>query len=479
MKEKIKKIFTLSNTLSLISVLLNVYLLNLILQLDMIPAKCILILVGIIYVFNILFIVFTKKKKKKLRVIGYILLIIMVLLNITVDFYLGSTNKFLNNAFDNATNINEVNYYVVTSKSANYKSINALDKKDLYYYSSEININKALKKLNTKVEFNKSSYDDLSNMFSDLKAKKVDFVLVSKTYYELITALDDNYSKDNYKVLYKFKLSEKMSIAKTEESDSFNIFIGGRDFTNTNMDFNMIVTINRKTHEILFTSIPRDYYIEVDGYNGKKDTLSYMGALGITTNMKSIEKLFNIKIDYYLSIKTTSLVRLVDEVGGINYCSDDEYTTTHAMILDSYDDTKGKKLFVKKGCQHLNGIQTLTVARERKKLQGGDRQRQKNCQAIIIDIFEQLVSTNTLVNYNNILNSVSDLYETTIPKNVMTSIVKDTVSNGNNWKFETQSVNGYDTHDYVHMTNLKDWVTYPDMITVENAITKINEVLKK
>ena len=119
------------------------------------------------------------------------------------------------------------------------------------------------------------------------------------------------------------------------------------NFTNTNMDFNMIVSINTKTHEVLFTSMPRDYYIEVDGYNGKKDTLSYMGALGITTNMKSIEKLFNIKIDYYLSIKTTSLVRLVDEVGGINYCSDDAYTTTHAMILDSYDDTKGKKLFVK------------------------------------------------------------------------------------------------------------------------------------
>jgi len=241
----------------------------------------------------------------------------------------------------------------------------------------------------------------------------------------------------------------------------------------------MIVTVNTKTHEVLFTSMPRDYYIEVDGYNGKKDTLSYMGALGINTNMKSIEKLFNIKIDYYLSIKTKSLVRLVDEIGGINYCSEQAYTTSHAMILDSYDDSKGKKLYVKKGCQHLNGIQTLTVARERISHQGGDRQRQKNCQAIIIDIFEQLISTNTLTNYNNILDSVSDLYETTIPKKVITNIVKDTVDNGNNWKFEMQSVNGEDTHDYVHMIDLIDWVTYPDMSTVYNATLKINEVLNK
>ena len=72
MKEKLKKTFTLSNILSLISILLNTYILNLILKLDIIPAKYMLLLAGIIYIFNILFIVFTKMNKKLVRVIGYI-----------------------------------------------------------------------------------------------------------------------------------------------------------------------------------------------------------------------------------------------------------------------------------------------------------------------------------------------------------------------------------------------------------------------
>ena len=49
-----------------------------------------------------------------------------------------------------------------------------------------------------------------------------------------------------------------------------------------------------------------------------------------------------------------------------------EYTTSHALILDTYDDSLGEKLHVKKGCQWLNGIETLTVARERLAFKTGD-----------------------------------------------------------------------------------------------------------
>ena len=38
----------------------------------------------------------------------------------------------------------------------------------------------------------------------------------------------------------------------------------------------------------------------------------------------------------------------------IDYCSDIEFTTTHTQVLDTYNDSKGKKLHINKGCQHLN-----------------------------------------------------------------------------------------------------------------------------
>ena len=287
-----------------------------------------------------------------------------------------------------------------------------------------------------------------------------------------------NLKKENYKVVYQFRIKIKNNVDsnKTGSKEKFNIYISGTDFANLS-DFNMIATVNMNTHKILLTSIPRDYYIPVSGTNGIRDNLSFIGVNDVDTRIKSIENYFGINFDYYLKINTNSLVGIVDAVGGIEYCSNESFTTTHAVILNSYDDSKGRKLNVKKGCQHLNGIQTLTVARERNAFAGRDRQRQKNCQAIIVDIFEQLKSVNTLANYNNILNSLGDLYETSLSREIIENIMKDTI-NGANWTFENQSVDGSDGQDLIHLNSMKGWVMYPMEDTVTNAKAKINEILK-
>ena len=81
--------------------------------------------------------------------------------------------------------------------------------------------------------------------------------------------------------------------------------------------------------------------------------------------MKSLEQLLNIKIDYYVKVRTNSLVGVVDTLGGITFCSDKSFYTTHATILDSYDDSTGNKLYVEKGCKNYNGVEILTISRER------------------------------------------------------------------------------------------------------------------
>ena len=471
-----KKLFNIKNIISFISIILMTLMIIGVKKLGIVPSKYFIVYSVVSYLINLLFISFIYLKNKVLNVIGYILVTIIIFASIFGIVYLKSTNSFLNKSFNNGSNKSIITYYVVVKSNSKYNKIGDLKGNVITYYRDDNNVNTAINKLKNKVSFDTKVSDSLNNMF--LEFTENDSMLISKSQYELITSIDNSISKDNYRVIYKFNITKKMSINNSKNTDSFNIFIGGRDFTNTNMDLNMIITINTKTHKVLFTGMPRDYYMNVHGYD-KKDTLSYMGALGIDTNIKSIEDLFGIKIDYYVSVKTNSLVGLVDAVGGINYCSEDEYITTHAMILDSYDDRKGKKLYVKKGCQHLNGIETLTVARERINHKGGDRKRQANCQAIVVDIFERLVSTNTLTNYNNILDSLSDLYETNISKEVFSNVVKDAIENPGVWKFENQSVNGVDTKDYVHMTDLKDYVTYPDMITVENAVKRIKEVLSE
>lgn len=465
------------NIISLISVIISILLIIFIVKLGILPEGYLSIAIIIIILVNLLGIILINKDKA-LKIVGIVILVLLFILSSIFIFYLSSTNNFFDKSFENATNTYKTTYYVVCKKDSNYKKISDLKAKTISYYESEANIDKAITKLNNKVRINKNGYSDISLMFSDLLVDDTKTVLISEGAYNLLFDIDKNLSKDNYKVLYRFSVTSKMRLKQASKDDVINIFVGGLDFTNTNMDLNMLITINTKSRKILLTSIPRDYYIEVDGYNGKKDTLSYMGALGIDTNVRSVEKLFGIKIDYYLSIKTNSLVSLVDEVGGINYCSEHEYTTTHAMILNSYNDSQGRRLHVKKGCQHLNGIETLTIARERKAFPGSDRQRQINCQNIVVDIFDSMKSINTITNYNKILTSVGNLYETNIPKKVTKNLIKETISNPN-WKIESQVLDGEDTHDYVHMTNLIDWVMYPNIDSVNQAKEKIIEVSNK
>ena len=181
-------------------------------------------------------------------------------------------------------------------------------------------------------------------------------------------------------------------------------------------------------------------------------------------------------IDYYMKINTDSIVGLVDTLGGVQFCNNGSaFTTTHALVQGTYDDTKGKKLTVPSGCRTYNGIQILTIVRERLAFPDGDRQRQKNCQQVMINIFKKMASAGTITNYYNVLNAVSNLYTTNLSRDMITSIANETID-GASWTFEQQSVTGYDSSGYVHMGTVKDYVMRPDEDSVAASTANIKKV---
>jgi LCP family protein required for cell wall assembly len=205
-----------------------------------------------------------------------------------------------------------------------------------------------------------------------------------------------------------------------------------------------------------------------------KDLLGYAG--GVNNSIGVMENLFNVDVNYFLKVNTHSIIGLVDTLGGLEFCSDKSFTTTHALITDTYDDTKGPKLNVKKGCHTYSGIEILTISRERKAYSDGDRQRQKNCQAIMISLFKKMASLNSLTNFSNVLNKVSELYSTNIPQNLVTEIAKSAID-GNTWTFDQQSVTGSDSSDFVHLGTVKDYVMRPNQDSVSNASAKMKSVM--
>lgn len=463
------------NLLSLLAIILLVILTVLIFNLDILPLKYNLLIAISLFLLNILGIIFINiNKKMVLKIIGTIIITFTIIGSVIGTYYLNVTNTFMKKSFENNSIYTKNTYYVVSKKSANLKEgdISGI----ISTYNDTTNLSKALERLNNKYSIKEKKNVDIGGMFQDISSGTTKFMLIEKSSYEIVFSINTSLKKEDYSIIHEFDIYTKKKKSKYTSSDKFNIYIGGTDFAGL-MDFNMIVTVNTKTHSAVLTSIPRDYYIEVAGKNGRRDKLSFMSAYGTETTKKSLEKVFNTNIDYTLLVDTTSLVKIVDFVDGIDFCSDYAYTTTHALVNNTYNDN-GKKLRVRKGCQHLNGIETLTVARERNAFPGRDRVRQENCQKILIAILKKLISTDTLLHYNETLNTLSSLYETDLPKEVITSIVKDILNNGNTWKIDTQSVDGVDMQGKVHLSNMTDWIMYPDQNTITKASLKIAEVLK-
>ena len=440
-------------------------------KLNLLPLKYIvlIILVSIMMNFGILLLV--SRKKTWLKYIGYGWTVFFILVNSIGVYYISKTNHFLNRAFNNATNSYTNTYYVVTLNQEKYKELT--DVKILGYYQNIPEIDDALQKLDESYKIEREKY---STLLRDMNGKKVDATIIEASLYNVLTKESNIMHEKDYKKIYEFHITVQEQVDEIkDDGNHFSIYIGGTDFTEKNNDFNMVVTINQKTHKILLTSIPRDYYVMVNG-KGMKDILGYAGYSGIQTSRKTVEDIFETNIDYFVQINTNSLIGLVDTLGGIEYCSDVAYTTTHAVITGSYDDTQGEKLYVQRGCRTYNGIQILTISRERLAFPGGDKQRQINCQNIMISIFKKMLRPENLANYTNVLNAVSNLYTTNIPRKIVTDLAKDTIDNGVAWTIEQQSVSGSGSRGYVHMGTVQDYVMIPNPDSIQSAIANINKI---
>ena len=471
---KDKNIFNKLNIISIVSIITLIIILFLILSINVLPTRYLILIIVILLIINILGIVFVNLKKKVLKIIGVIILILSIILSGVGSYYLFYTNNFLNESF-NSVKKTVTTYYVVTSSDNKYSKKSDI-KDTVYYYKDSANIKNVLKVVKEDLDVKTSSYDNVLSMVNDVIDKKIDFMLIDKSSYNVILSLDSNMSKKDLKIVYKFDIEQKIKSEKKEKTE-FNIYIRGID-TDGLSDYNAIATVNTNTHEILLTSIPRDYYMEIAGTNGKKDSLSHMFIYADGTSRKSLENFFNITLDYNIDVKPETLVDLVDTIGGITFCADQDFKGYIIPVNDT-DKTESGRLYFKKGCHELNGMETYAVAHERNSFVGRDRMRQKNCQKIIIAIFEKLKSANLFVNYQEILDSLNNLYTTDIPKELITNIAKDTID-GAEWKVMTQSVDGSDKWDAdIAILNDKGYAMIPNTQDVINATNKINEVLNK
>ena len=317
--------------------------------------------------------------------------------------------------------------------------------------------------------------DNISEVLNIIDNDSNNYLLISRSNYDYLFDSSILYDKNNYKIVKEFSVSYKEKKSNTVK-DSYTVYLNGVDFTGVMRDFNMLVTVNTKSKKIVLTSILRGYYIDVPAYK-IKDTLMCLGSLDSEVSKEALEELFDTNIDYTFNVNTNSLVTVVDTLGGVEFCSDYDFTTTHVLTTDTYNDTNGKKLYVSKGCKNYNGKEILAISRERLNLKNNERGRIENSRKILLSIGKKTLSGSTLTNYSDVLNSYSGLYTTDMNKKTITNLFKSLIENYDDYEIIEQYVDGTDGTGMGHLGTQEVGVTIPDMNQVNSASKKIKEVL--
>ena len=178
----------------------------------------------------------------------------------------------------------------------------------------------------------------------------------------------------------------------------YNVLLVGSDERviggNARSDTMLLVSINKKTKQIVGTSFLRDLYVKIPEVGFKKLNASYAYG-GIELLFDSLEYNFSIHVDRYITVNFQSFIKVVDILGGLDICVQEEelYWTNqyiHASNLIVGDEEHSDYLeFANGSPQHLNGKQSLAYARMRF-IGNGDFTRTERQRYVVTLIFEKL-----------------------------------------------------------------------------------------
>ena len=226
--------------------------------------------------------------------------------------------------------------------------------------------------------------------------------------------------------------------------EPFTIYVSGNDsygevtLEEGRSDVNILLTVNPNTRQILMTTTPRDYYVELPFGEGCWDKLTHAGNYGIDCSMQTLERLYDVEIDYYLRVNFSGFESIVDALGGVEVYSDYAFTSLHSGY---YFDV---------GYNSVDGAEALAFVRERYAFEEGDVQRGKNQMAMIRAIMDKATSPAVISGYLSLMDSVSDSFITNMPKGSISDLVKMQLNEGGSWNIVSNSVNGYVSEAYTY-----------------------------
>ncbi len=469
-----KKKHMVGRILAIIQAILSVIVLGLLFALDVLPMKFIVlaaVLLLILWVFA-----FFSQFTKKAHVIGKIESLVLCVVLILGTYYLSATRTFLGDVTGSTIKVDNMVIAVMKDDPAQSLADAAEYTFGVQMVLDGENTEKILQDITKNIghDVNVQSFSGISQQVDALYDGTVGAIVYNEAFMEVIAEQHPTFNED-VRVLENVKIETKVEVTTSEvevTNDTFTLYITGNDAyghiaSNGRSDVNMLVTVNPDTKQILLTTTPRDYYVEFPGVTGgAKDKLTHAGIYGVDCSMNTLGELYGIKIDHYVKVNFTSVVKIVEQLGGVEVYSEYEFKSIYGYHYDQGWNTI------------TNGEEALAFVRERKNLPGGDLQRGKNQQAMITAMIKKAMSPAILANYTGLLASMDGNFETSMRMNDITELIKMQLDEGGEWNIVSQSADGVAVDGKECYSSPGDAlsVVEPDVESVEAAKAQIQSV---
>jgi LCP family protein required for cell wall assembly len=142
----------------------------------------------------------------------------------------------------------------------------------------------------------------------------------------------------------------------------------------------MIARFSADRKHAQLISIPRDSWVDIPGHGLNKINASYAFG-GPTLLIQTVEQLTQVRIDHYVTIDFDGLIKVTDELGGVD-----------VMVAQT---TTNEGFTFPAGMNHLDGEQARWYLAQRKTLPGGDFDRVRRQQQYLQAMFSKLFSSST------------------------------------------------------------------------------------
>ncbi|WP_394282486.1 LCP family protein [Frisingicoccus sp.] len=465
---------TIGKIMAIIQIVLSVVFMAVLFMINVLPMKYMAIVFGILLFLDMFSL--GSQFTRSAHVIGKIDCILMCILLILGNVYLIRTNATLFSITNNTYKVDRIAIAVLNSDPAQ-----TIEDAAGYTFGAQViggsdKVEQAIDQITKELgqDLYYENYEDPYAMVQNLYDGNIQAIIYNTAYDSSLTERFPSFSQDVRELKHIEIKTEVQNISGDKKDVTkvpFTVFISGIDTegsisTTSRSDVNMLVTVNPTTHQILMTSIPRDYYVQLPGISGEYyDKLTHAGLYGADCSMNTLSQLFGIDIDYYAKVNFTTLRDMVNALGGVDLDSRYEFTT----ISGEY--------FVEGMNYGVDGSSALAFARERYNLPNGDNDRVINQQIVLKAIINKCMSPAILTGYMGIMDSLSDSFETSLSQQQISSLVRMQLDQGSGWEILSSRVVGTGDENtcYSSGDNLL-YVMVPDYSSVETVAGFINRM---